>query len=77
MGIILRISGLIAIGLSMLAGLGLEHLAAAGGRHHPNALEFLLAALSFACASAGAALLLCGPKLLERQPVSFRWRRNQ
>ncbi|RJF93600.1 hypothetical protein D3876_04620 [Sphingomonas cavernae] len=70
----MRIFGLISIGLSLLAGVGLEHLIASGAPHDATASEFLLAALSFAGASIGAAMLICGAKLLEPQRVPLQWR---
>lgn len=74
MDILLRLGGVITLGLSLLAGKGLDYLAHAGLPHGATAFEFLLAAASFVFASAGFALLLLGIKLLEPQPIARQWR---
>lgn len=76
MGILLRAGGLVAIALSMLAGAALDHALKATAPHPLTVLEFVLAALSFAFATAGAALLIVGPKLFEPQEVSAGWQRR-
>ena len=68
-GILLRLAGLALLGLAVLAGRALSSspgqvLTAQGG---------LLALVAFAAASAGSALTIVGPGLLDPVPLSSRW----
>ena len=68
-----RVSGLLLIGFAVLAAHWLTMSAHAAGRHAPSALELTLAALCFASASSGSALLFVGPHLLDQVEISPRW----
>ena len=74
-------SGLRAGGVALLAVAAfalrlLYHRAGPGSRLEPGALEFLLAAIGFFAASAGATLLLLGAHLFDKVPISARWARR-
>lgn len=69
---LLRPAGLFLLTIAWRAG----HLLVAVGTYHGNrepALIYLLALLSFACGSAGAALALFGWHLFDRVIVVRRW----
>jgi hypothetical protein len=69
MNILVRLSGLLFVGLGLVVGLFLEGATKAAGAAGPSPLEFLLAALAFALPSFGVALLWCGIRLFEGRPA--------
>lgn len=71
--ILLRLGGLILIALAVSAVYRLGHLARPGARGAGSALEYLLAMLGFACASAGSVMTILGKHLFDAVELSERW----
>ena len=69
----LRAGGLVVLGFGWLAGAELYHVGQSHGHRDASAIELLLAAAAFLCASAGCALLFVGPGLWEEVRISERW----
>lgn len=71
----IRIPGLLLLGICALAAWRLHQLVVAPPRHGPTGFEFLLGALAFLSASAGAALTALGRGLFAPVPTPPRpWR---
>lgn len=68
-GFLLRLAGAALLGVAVLAGRSLSFSPGEAA----TALGDLLALIAFAAASAGSALLIVGPGLLDPVPLSARW----
>ena len=68
-GILLRLAGAVLLGVAVVAGRTLQ----SSPSEATTALGDLLALIAFAAASAGSALLIVGPALLDPVPLSARW----
>src|SRR5579872_6676532 len=73
-GWLLRLAGLGLLGLAVAGGWGL-HIRALAGAVRGDALAYLLALLTFVCASAGAGLAVMGAHIFDQVDVAARWRR--
>jgi len=73
-GWLLRLSGLGLLGLAVAGGWEL-HLRAMAASVRGDALAYLLALLTFICASAGAGLAVMGAHIFDQVEVAARWRR--
>ena len=74
-GPLLRIGGAVLLLLAYACGRALRAHAIAGGAED-DALAYLLALLTFLCATSGAALLFVGRHLFDRIEIAERWRRR-
>ena len=72
-GVAIRASGGAALGLAWVCGHALWRLHATDPS---SAVMFLLAMITFLAGSAGSAMLIVGPHLLDEVEVSRRWARR-
>lgn len=70
----LRLAGIALLGIAAVAIYWLSGSVHSGGLHAAKPIEYLLAIVSFASASAGGVLLSYGTHIFDEVEVSERWR---